>query len=86
MGWQELEAKFREQHKLFRDQMIKQILLNTNLEVINWKLKTLVWLKRFTQIGALAGGLLAGAGFRLWYTKLQAPRDLLIKQRIKDES
>jgi len=83
--WQELEAKSREHLKLFREQIIKLIRLNANWEVINYRLKTMLWLKRLAQIGALAGGFLAGLGFRLWYTKLQVPQDLLIKQRIKDE-
>lgn len=82
--WEELEAKFREQLKLQREQIIKLTQLNTNLEVHNNHLKMLLWGKRLAMISASAGGFLTVFGFGCWYIKLQAPQDLIIKQKIKD--
>jgi len=85
MKWEELEAKFREQVKIQREQIIKLIQLNTNLEMHNNYLKTLLWGKRLALISAFVGGFLAMFGFGRWYTKLQVPQDLIIKQKMKDE-
>ena len=82
--WQEIESKFHEHHKVFREQIIKQIRLKTKSELVNRKLEALVWLARLSQIGFFTGGLLASLGFGLWYKKLQALQDLLIKQRIEN--
>ncbi len=83
--WKELESKFREHLKLFREQIIKQIQLSSNLDVINYRLKAMLQLKRLAYISSFVGGLLTVWGFGLWYTKLQVPQDLLIKLKIKDE-
>lgn len=85
MKWEELEAKFQEQLKLQREQIIKLIQINTNLEVHNSHLKMLLWWKRLTMITFFAGGFLSALGFGRWYTKLQVPQDLIIKQKMKGE-
>jgi len=39
----------------------------------------------FVLFASLSGIILAALGFSLWYKKLQAPQDLIIKQKVKDD-
>jgi hypothetical protein len=82
---EKLESTFRHKHRLFRDQIVKTIQLNTTIEVINRRFEELLWFKGLALAGALSGFVLAIVGFLLWYTKLQAPQDMLVKLKIKDE-
>jgi hypothetical protein len=73
MKWEELEAKYQEQIKLQREQIIKLIQIDTNLNVHNRYLKMLLWWKKLTLITFSVGCFLSGFGFVRWYIKLQVP-------------
>lgn len=82
--WDELTAKLSDQLKLLQEQQIKRIELMTNLEMLNCHLKMVVREQWLATSAAFLGSVLSFCGFTLWYRRLQAPQDMIIKQKAKD--